>query len=192
MKREDLFMTSKLWGSFHSKDLVLRGCRETLSNLQLDCLDLFLIHWPITFKEGANDLNAPDDAKLGYSAERMAEVWEAMEELVDKGFVKAIGISNFSITKTERLLKTAKIIPAVNQIEWHAYLQQPKLVEYCKSKGIVVEAYSPLGRPGNPDVADMPAVINDPVVTRIAAKHSVTPAQVNHLQLTCTEFTTSV
>ena len=189
MKREDLFITSKLWCSFHSKDLVLRGCRETLSNLQLDCLDLYLIHWPITFKEGANDLNAPDDAKLGYSAERMAEVWEAMEELVDKGFVKAIGISNFSITKTERLLKTAKMVPAVNQIEWHPYLQQPKLVEYCKSKGIVVEAYSPLGRPGNPNVVDMPAVINDPVVARIAAKHSATPAQVNHLQLTCTEFT---
>lgn len=173
-----MFITSKLWCSFLAKDLVLRGCQESLSNLQLEYLDLYLIHWPIAFKEGAADLSVLDDVKLGYSAEEVAECWEAMEDLVARGLVKAIGISNFSITKTERLLKTANIIPAVNQIECHPYLQQPKLVEYCKSKGIVVEAYSPLGRPGNPNIVDVPAVIEDPVVVRIAAKHSATPAQV--------------
>ena len=105
-----------------------------------------------------------DDVKLGYIPERIAECWEAMEELVAKGLVKAIGISNFSITKMEQLLKTAKIVPAVNQIECHPYFQQLKLVEYCKSKGIVVGAHSSLGRPGIPDsyTAGVPAVIEDP------------------------------
>ena len=177
-----MFITSKLWCSFYSKDDVLRGCRETLTSLQLDCLDLYLIHWPVVFKEGVTNFRVSDDVKLGYIPERIAECWEAMEELVAKGLVKAIGISNFSIIKMEQLLKTAKIVPAVNQIECHPYFQQLNLVEYCKSKGIVVGAHSSLGRPGIPDsyTAGVPAVIDDPVVIKIAAKHSATPAQVDH------------
>ena len=111
-----MFISSKLWSSFHGKDDVLKACRESIRNLNVEYLDLYLVHWPITIKSGHNDPHCSDDVKLGYSAERIAECWRAMEDLVDRGLVKAIGISNFSITKIERLLKTARIIPAVNQV----------------------------------------------------------------------------
>ena len=102
-----------------------------------------------------------------------------MEDLVEKGLVKAIGTSNISITKMERLLQTARIIPAVNQVECHAYLQQEKLVQYCRSKGIAVVAYRSLGIP-NPGM-EMPILLEDPVVCHIAQKHFVTPAQVIYI-----------
>lgn len=180
MKRETLFVSSKLWSSFHAKHDVLRACKESISNLKVNYLDLYLLHWPITIKSGHNDLFCSDDVKLGYNPDRIAECWRAMEDLVDKGLVKSIGVANFSITKIERLLQTAKIIPAVNQVECHAYLQQEKLVQYCKSKGIVVAAYRSLGIP-NPGM-DMPVLLDDLIVCQIAMKHSITPAQViNHL-----------
>ena len=133
---------------------------------------------------------------------------QAMEELVGKGLVKAIGISNFSITKTERLLQTAKIVPAVNQVECHPYLQQDRLKEYCDCRGtcvlcgestgwqlrdcvptyvpagMVLEAYSPFINPGSPyKHKDDPNLFEDPVITEIALKHKVTKAQVLKLQL---------
>ena len=172
-----MFITSKLWNAFHDDKDVLRGCQETLTNLQLDYLDLYLIHWPISIKSGYNFLYCDDEAKLGYSPKRIAKCWKVMESLVDRGLVKAIGVSNFSITKIERLLQTADIVPAVNQVECHPYFQQPKLVRYCNSKGIVVEAYASLGRPSHPDKS-MPIVLEDPVIAKIAAKHSATASQV--------------
>ena len=131
--------------------------------MQLDYLDLYLVHSPIALKKGAGKKfpNFEEDDKLGYDADRMAKTWQvsqsvtlsgcmhlvhcflssmqAMEELVSKGLVKAIGISNFTITKTERLLQTAKIVPAVNQVECHPYFQQQKLKDYCDSRGIIVK-----------------------------------------------------
>ena len=135
VEREEMFVTSKLWGSFHARDDVLKGCLQSLADLQLNYLDLY---WPVTVKTGYNNLMTPDDAKLGYCAERIAACWKGMEDLVASGLVKAIGVANFSITKMECLLKTANIVPAVNQVECHPYLQQPKLVQYCKCKGIIV------------------------------------------------------
>ena len=109
--------------------------------------------------------------------EFLTKCWKVLESIVDRGLVKAIGVSNFSITKIERLLQTADIVPAVNQVECHPYFQQPKLVRYCNSKGIVVEAYASLGRPSHPDKS-MPVVLEDPVIAKIAAKHSATASQV--------------
>ena len=176
MKRETLFVSLKLWSSFHAQHDVLRACKESISNLKVNYLDLYLLHWPITIKSGHNDLFCSDDVKLGYNPDRIAECWRAMEDLVDRGLVKSIGVANFSITKIERLLQTAKIIPAVNQVECHAYLQQEKLIQYCKSKGIMVAAYRSLGIP-NPGM-DMPVLLDDLIVCQIAMKHSITPAQV--------------
>ena len=130
-----------------------------LKNLHLEYLDLYLIHSPVQLRKGSNILKLVDEDKLGYNPSVIAQCWEVrdivcymyvcectygntmhthtqgMEELISKGLVKAIGISNFTITKTEHLLQTAKIVPAVNQVECHPYLQQPKLKEYLDSKG---------------------------------------------------------
>jgi diketogulonate reductase-like aldo/keto reductase len=102
-----------------------------------------------------------------------------MEEAVSKGLTRAIGVSNFTITKTEALLKTAKIVPAVNQVECHPYFQQKKLREYCDSKGILIEAYAPLGSPARRGVeATDPVVMDDPTIKEIASIKGATPAQI--------------
>lgn len=178
-KREDVFITSKLWNSDHAKEDVLPACQLTLKNLRLDYLDLYLIHWPQELPKKCDLSQLTEADKLGYDEKRIAQCWEGMEDLVAKGLVKAIGISNFTILKTDNLLKTAKTVPAINQVESHPYLQQPKLLEYCKTKGIVFEVYSPLGNPGRPAKGDDdPALLEDPVINEIAVKHSATPAQI--------------
>lgn len=181
VKREEMFITSKLWSYDFYQESVLPACRLTLKNLQLDYLDLYLIHVPQAMHRDSKVKGRSPEYLLGYSADNIAKVWEGMEELVNKGLCQAIGVSNFTITKIERLLQTAKVKPAVNQVEFHPYLQQPKLKQYLDSKGIVMEAYSPLGAPARPQFITTdgdPVVMEDPVVKKIAAKHNVSPAQV--------------
>lgn len=173
IKREKLFITSKLWNSFHHPDRVEKGLQETLKNLQLDYLDLYLIHWPLAHPEGKHEFQKNEDGTAknepGYS---IADTWKALESLVDKGKVKNIGLSNFTINKIQKLLETAKIRPQVLQVELHPYLQQTDLLNYCKSQGIHVTAYSPLGSDGKPKVLD------DPSIKEIAKRLGKTPAQV--------------
>lgn len=179
VKREEIFITSKLWSTAHSSEDVLPACQKTLNDLQTDYLDLYLIHLPISFNKEKQE---PDPERvLGYSPERFAETWKAMEELVEKGLCKAIGISNYTIKKTDDLLKTAKIMPACNQVECHPYFRQEELKKYCDSKGIVVAGYSPLGssdRPSRFVREDDPVVLTEPVLKKIAEKHNTTVALV--------------
>ena len=148
--REDMFITTKLWNADMRKSRQMNAFEKSLKHLGTDYVDLYLIHWPV---------------------ENFTASWKVMEEMYRSGRAKAIGVSNFLIHHLETLLSVAEVIPAVNQIETHPYLQENELIKYCENKGIAVEAYSPLGGEGGD-------LIHDPLVLSIAQAHKKTPAQV--------------
>ncbi|MBN3298178.1 1,5-anhydro-D-fructose reductase isoform X1 [Amia ocellicauda] len=183
VKREDLFIVTKLWLTFHSPEDVPVGFNKSLEALQLDYVDLYLIHFPVALQRQGDELYPKKDEKLMFSDTDYVDTWKAMESLVSSGRVKSIGVSNFNISQLQRLLSVAKIPPAVNQVELHPYLVQSDLVKFCKVKNIALTAYSPFGSPGKPKEyhrgADDPGkLLEDPVVNDIARKHQRTPAQV--------------
>ncbi|XP_062113203.1 non-functional NADPH-dependent codeinone reductase 2-like [Humulus lupulus] len=145
--RDDLFITTKLWCTDAHPQCVLPALNKSLKTLGLEYVDLYLIHWPVSVKMGVHEFPVkkneivPMDIKL---------VWEDMEECHNLGLAKAIGVSNFSCKKLELLLSTAKIPPAVNQVEMNPIWQQKKLREFCEEKGILIMAYSTLGAKGTP------------------------------------------
>eukprot|EP00899_Mesostigma_viride_P020036 jgi/Mesvir1/28033/Mv04639-RA.1 len=191
VKREDLFVTSKLWNTYHAKDHVRPACERSIRDLRVKYLDLYLMHFPISLKYVPFDERYPakwehDRLKrkpdgVEYEPITIRETWEAMEKLVDAGLVKAIGVANFNCALLMDLLKYARIKPAVNQVELHPWLSQPMLVDYCKANGIVVTAYSPLGGAYSPEMIDQPQTLSllaDPVLNRLAGKHGKSAAQV--------------
>ena len=180
VKREEMFITSKLWNDSHAKDDVIPALKATLADLKLDYLDLYLIHWPVCFKKGTMFPSSTDEF-IALENLPISETWLGMEKAVKEGLVKSIGVSNFSINKLEELDKTAKIKPAVNQVESHPFLQQTELLDYCDSKSIALTSYSPLGskdRAGFLLNKDEPSLLDNPVINKIAVKHNATPAQV--------------
>jgi alcohol dehydrogenase (NADP+) len=177
VERQNLFVTSKLW--LDMKADVLEGLKQTLSDLQLDYVDMYLIHWPVTLKKGGD--GSGNRVILPYDEIAESETWKQMERAVELGLAKGIGLSNYSAKKINGLLKTAKIVPAINQVERHPYLQLPELMRFCDEKGIHVTGYSPLGASGRPDFArnaDDPVLLEDKTLVEIAKKHQATPAQV--------------
>ncbi|GKZ22078.1 hypothetical protein AbraIFM66951_008817 [Aspergillus brasiliensis] len=174
--REDIFLTSKLWNTHHHPEHVEEAVDKSLADLQTDYLDLYLIHWPVAFSYSTTTIQ-PVNEKTGLIDVvdvPIKDTWAAMEKLVEKGKVRSIGVSNFTREKIEELLKTAKITPAVNQIEAHPFLQQRDLLEWSTQKGIVIAGYSPLGN----NIYNIPRAVDDQLVIETAKTLNKTPAQV--------------
>jgi len=179
VKREDVFITSKVWNSYHSAASVRSVIRETLNNLQTPYLDLYLIHWPFGYQEGGELFPRNANGKLIYSDVDYLETYKAMEELVDQGLVRHIGLSNFNSEQVKRVLGSARIRPAAIQVECHPYLQQKKLYQFCKQENIAFTAYSPLGSPDRPWAKkDEPVLLEDPTLVQVANKYNRTTAQI--------------
>jgi len=167
--REDIWLTSKLWNAFHDPENIERTLNDSLKKLGTDYLDLYLIHWPVaTF---------PDKTKTGYNKELTKNpypTWQKLEEMVEKGKIRNIGISNFNIARIQNLTANPlKIQPAINQVELNFFNPQPELLKWSKENNILLEAYSPLGGDGQ-----VGASLSVPEVKEISKELGITPAQV--------------
>ncbi|XP_044137410.1 prostaglandin F synthase 1-like [Bufo gargarizans] len=182
VKREDVFYTGKLWSTFQSPELVRPALEKSLKDLQLTYMDLFLIHNPMEFKPGDNPHPIDESGKLIYHNTDIRDTWKAMQDCKEAGLVKSIGVSNFNHKQLELILNMPglRYKPVCNQVECHLYLNQSKLLEFCKSHNILLEAYGVLGSTRDINWIDQtaPILLEDPVLNAIAKKHGRTPAQV--------------
>lgn len=180
IKREELFITSKVWNDMHGEGDVLRSCEKSLKDLQLDCIDLYFVHWPFpNYHAPGCDGDSRNPDSRPFSLEEFMSTWRQCEELVEKGMVRYIGMSNMTIPKMEAVLPLCKIQPAALEMECHPSFQQPELFEYAISHGIQPIGYCPIGSPSRPerdrtseDVADTQM----PEIVEIAEAHGVHPA----------------
>jgi len=180
VRREDLFITSKVWNDKHAPADLLESCKKSLADLRLEYLDMYLVHWPFpNFHPPHCCVESRSPDAKPYIHENYMKTWRAMEELMARGLTRHIGTSNMSIAKLKLLLRDAKIKPFVNEMELHPHFQQKALYDFVKANGIEVVGFSPVGSPGRPardrtpeDTCD----IEDPVMTQIAARHNIHPA----------------
>ena len=149
VRREELWITSKLWNDKHGENDVIASCRKTLADLRLDYLDLFLVHWPFpNFHPPGCDVTSRSPDAKPYIHESYMKTWRGMEELVDRKLVRHIGTSNMTIPKLKLVLRDARIMPAANEMELHPHFQQPELFRFVVENGMQPIGYCPLGSPG--------------------------------------------
>ncbi|XP_001511338.1 aldo-keto reductase family 1 member C1-like isoform X2 [Ornithorhynchus anatinus] len=180
--RKDIFYTSKLWCTFHPPQLVRKALEISLRRLQLDYVDLYIIHGPFSLKPGEDLFPRDGNGKIIFDSVDLCATWEALEACKDAGLVKSIGVSNFNRKQLEMILNKPglKYKPVCNQVECHPYLNQSKLLEFCKAKDIAFVVYSALGSQRDKNWVDQstPVLLEDPVLGAIAKKHNRTPALV--------------
>jgi len=171
--REDIFVTTKLWNSNHRPERVEPAFEASLDRLRLKYLDLYLIHTPFAFQPGDDQDPRDQNGNVLYDRDvTLLDTWKAMESLVDHGKCRAIGLSDISLNELKPIYESARIKPAVVQVEAHPYLPETELLEYCKQKDIVLLAFAPLGH------GMKPGLLEDPVISAIAARVGKTAAQV--------------
>ena len=180
LKREDLFVISKVWNDKHAPEDVIASCKQTLSDLGLDYLDAYLVHWPFpNYHAPGCDGDTRNPASRPYIHEEYMATWRAMEQLYDQGLVRNIGVSNMTIPKLELLLRDARVKPVLNEMELHPSFQQGELYEYSRCHGMTVIGYCPLGSPSRPErdrTADDIDDLQMDAVREIAKAHNVHPA----------------
>ena len=178
VKRKQLWITSKLWNDMHNK--VTESCKKSLKDLQLDYLDLYLVHWPFSnYHAPGCDVDSRSPDAKPYIHENYMKTWRQMETLVEAGLVRHIGTSNMTVPKLKLVLRDAKIKPACNEMELHPHFQQPQLFQFCIDNGIQPIGFCPIGSPTRPDrdKTETDTVdIQDPAVVKIAKQHNVHPA----------------
>jgi alcohol dehydrogenase (NADP+) len=182
IKREELWITSKLWNDKHGEKDVIPSCEKSLKDLQLDYLDLYLVHWPFpNYHAPGVDVSSRDPHARPYIHEEYMATWRQMEKLVDMGLVRHIGTSNMTIPKLKLVLRDAEIKPACNEMELHPHFQQPEFFRFVVDSGLVPIGFSPIGSPTRPDRDKTPedtVDIQDPVIVKIARRLNVHPAVV--------------
>ena len=173
IKREDVFVVTKLWNTNHRPERVKPAFEASLKKLQLDFVDLYLIHTPFAFQPGDDQDPRDANGKVIYDkAVTLLDTWRALEALVDEGKCKAIGLSDVNLEQVKEIFDAARIKPAVVHVESHPYLPEWDLLNYCKKNGIVLQAFAALGH------SSEPRLLEDPVITAIAKRVNKTPAQV--------------
>lgn len=172
VKREDVFITSKLWNHKHHPDDVEAACRQTMADLGVDYIDLYLMHFPSAFKRGDDYLPKDENGDVIFdSSLHPTDTWLAMEKLVEKGLVRSLGMSNFNSLQIEDIIKRGNIRPVMLQVECHPYFQQHKLLNWCKQNGLAMTAYSPL-------VNGRSEILKDPRLEEIAKRYNKSTAQI--------------
>ena len=173
LQRDDLFVTTKLWNSNHRPERVKPALQASLRRLQLDYVDCYLIHTPFAFQPGDEQDPRDENGQVIYdNGVTLAETWQALEALVDDGLCRSIGLSDVTLDKVREIVAVARIKPAVVQVESHPYLPEWELLDFCREQGIVLLAFAALGHSLDPNV------LEDKVITAIAARTNMTPAQV--------------
>ena len=182
IKREELWITSKLWNDKHGEKDVIPSCEKSLKDLQLDYLDLYLVHWPFpNYHAPGVDVSSRDPHARPYIHEEYMATWRQMEKLVERGLVRHIGTSNMTIPKLKLVLRDARIKPACNEMELHPHFQQPEFFKFVVDNGLVPIGFSPIGSPTRPDRDKTPedtVDVQDPVIVKIAKRLNVHPAVV--------------
>lgn len=176
LKREEIFITSKVWCTHMRPEEAKKSVEKTLSDLQLEYVDLYLIHYPVAFQPSTNFYPKNQDGSVEYDDVSHEKLWKTLEKFVDEGKIKSLGLSNFNSRQIANILKICRIKPVNLQVEIHANFPNSKLVDYCKSVGLSVTAYAPLGSPAA--VPGATNLLTEKWVCEIAQKHKKTPAQV--------------